>query len=101
MLPKLVAEYLMRLHARKEIRNVWQVRVTYAAEDLETGFSIQPDTNQDKGLCLQSMQQDVMLIADSLVAGVRGIALEYIDRCEANLPRQGASRICRGPHFTS
>ncbi|MCH8134586.1 MAG: hypothetical protein IIB77_01240 [Proteobacteria bacterium] len=88
MYPKLIAEYLARLQTRKAIYNSWQVCVTYAEENLQAGFSIRPDMvfiGDETGL--ESMQRDVQIIAESLVAGVRAIASEYVRRYESDNAR--------------
>lgn len=91
MYPKLIAEYVTRLQARKEIYNSWQVCVTYAEESLQAGFSIRPGmafVGDESGL--ESMQRDVQIIAESLVAGVRMIASEYIRRYESDSTRNAS-----------
>ncbi len=98
MYPKLIAEHLARLVARKAIHNSWQICVTYTDENLEAGFSIKPDMNSIKEPCLETMQRDANIIAESLVAGVRMIASEYLRRHESRVARSAAKENANQVH---
>ena len=85
--PKLIADYVMRLKHDKAITYPWRICLSYTDNNLDTGFCIEPDVILIKQPNLAVMQEDVKVIADNLLTGIRSIAQEYLTKFSANHAR--------------
>lgn len=81
--PKLIAEYIHQLGIDKIIHYPWHVCLAYTDNNLETGFSIEPDIKFIEAPELHVMQQDAQNIAANMLVGIRSIAHSYIYNYES------------------
>lgn len=78
--PRLIGDWLARLHFQKRVANPWHICVSYSESSLDTGFSIEPDLKAMRRVDLAELQQDVAAISDSLVPELRALARDYLAR---------------------
>ena len=83
--PKIIGDYVFHLKYTGTIKYPWHICLAYAENSLETGFSIEPNIKAIENPNLQIMQEDVTIIANNLVAGLKEIALEYIEKFKLNV----------------
>lgn len=76
--PRLIGDWLTRLHFTKCLANPWHICVSYSKSSLDTGFSIEPDLKRMEQVVLEDLQRDVAVIATALVPGLRELAQEYL-----------------------
>lgn len=78
--PRLIGDWLARLHFKKQIANPWHICVSYSESNLDTGFSIEPDLKLIARVDLTVLQQDVAVISKALVPDLRALAQDYLSR---------------------
>lgn len=78
--PKMIGDYISNLKYAKKIHFPWHVCIGFAEDSLETGFSIEPDVKAIEQPNLKLMQEDVKVIADNLISGLKNRALDYIKK---------------------
>jgi hypothetical protein len=76
--PRLIGDWLTRVHFQKRIANPWHICVSYSESSLDTGFSIEPDLKMMERVVLAELQQDVAVISNALVPEIRELAHDYI-----------------------
>jgi hypothetical protein len=76
--PRIITDLLSKLLAKRVIKNTWHVCVTFSGMSLETAFSIEPDMKVISDPNLKELQADAQAISESLVLGLRQLAISYI-----------------------
>lgn len=76
--PRLIGDWLARLYFKKRIRSPWHVCVSYSESGLDTGFSIEPDLKVMAQVRLEELHQDMVVLSEALVPGLRELACEYL-----------------------
>jgi len=79
--PKLLAQYLSSLKAKKKIENEWGIRILpFSQSMLTTTYSLEPLKPKDSAEHLKSYQEDLYSIAVNLRKNILFIAKGYVDK---------------------
>lgn len=81
--PRLLGDWLARMHFKKRIAHPWHICVSYSERCLDTGFSLEPDFKMLKGFVLDELQRDAAILSEALVLEVRALAQQYLDQYRA------------------